>query len=116
MVNTPSISILYVVIASMLGAAGQFLFKSAADQLQGGIIAFLVNPRIILGLGCYLTVMALFVHAFQKGGSVTVLYPIYASTFIWAAIIAQVAYNQPIKPINIGGMVLLMIGMALMGK
>lgn len=115
MVKTPLVSILCVAIASILGAAGQFLFKSAADHVHAGIMAFLVNPRIILGMGCYLTVMALFVHAFKRGGSVTVLYPIYASTFIWAAIIAQVAYNQPIKPLHIGGMVLLVAGMALMG-
>ena len=60
--------------------------------------------------------MVLFVAAFRKGGALTVLYPIYASTFIWAALIALFAYGTPIKPINIGGMALLVAGMYLMGK
>ena len=46
----------------------------------------------------------------------TVLYPIYATTFIWAAFIAWMAYQTPIKPVNIMEMALLVVGMFLMGK
>ena len=60
--------------------------------------------------------MVLFVAAFKKGGALTVLYPVYASTFIWAALIARVAYATEIKPLNIVGMALLIGGMFLMGK
>jgi multidrug transporter EmrE-like cation transporter len=60
--------------------------------------------------------MLLFVAAFKKGGELNVLYPIYASTFIWGAIIAFIAFGLPIKPINIMGMVLLIAGMYFMGK
>ena len=45
----------------------------------------------------------------------TVLYPLYASTFIWAALIALLAYGTPIKGANIAGMALLILGMYLMG-
>ena len=51
-----------------------------------------------------------------RGGALSVLYPVYASTFIWAALIALVAYGTPIKPVNIAGMALLVLGMYLMGK
>jgi multidrug transporter EmrE-like cation transporter len=46
----------------------------------------------------------------------SVLYPVYASTFIWAALIALWAYGTPIKPVNVLGMVLLVGGMFCMGK
>ena len=46
----------------------------------------------------------------------TVLYPIYASTFIFAALIAWYAYATPIKPVNVLGMGLLVLGMYWMGK
>jgi hypothetical protein len=52
----------------------------------------------------------------QEGGSLTVLYPLYATTFIWAAIIALSAHGVPIKTINVVGMLLLIAGMYLMGK
>ncbi len=60
--------------------------------------------------------MVLFVAVFKRGGELSVLYPIYASTFIWAAIISLSAYGTPIKPVNLAGMVLLVAGMFLMGK
>ena len=60
--------------------------------------------------------MVLFVAAFKKGGSLTVLYPVYASTFIFAALLALAVYGTPVKPVNIAGMALLVAGMYLMGK
>jgi len=60
--------------------------------------------------------MVLFVAAFRKGGSLTVLYPIYASTFIWAAFIALLVYGTPIRPVNVAGMSLIVVGMYLMGR
>jgi len=60
--------------------------------------------------------MVLFVAAFKRGGALTTLYPVYASTFVFAAIIAWYAYGTPIKPVNIAGMALLAGGMYLLGR
>lgn len=114
--NTPVISILFFLMASVFGALGQYLYKSGADTATGGIIGYIGNPRILGGVVCYIGVMILFVMAFKKGGSLTVLYPIYASTFIWAALLALMVYGTPIKPVNIAGMILLIAGMYFMGK
>ena len=48
--------------------------------------------------------------------AVMAFYPVYASTFIFAAIIAFYAYAEPIKPVNIAGMLVLVLGMFLMGR
>lgn len=114
--TTPILSIIYFVIAAFLGALGQYLYKTGADGATGGIASYLLNVKLLSGVLCYLAVMILFVAAFKKGGSMTVLYPIYASTFIWGALFAMMAFGTPIKPINIGGMLLLIGGMYLMGK
>jgi hypothetical protein len=114
--KTPFISILFFLIASVLGALGQYLYKSGAANSGGSFLSYLTNIRLISGVLCYIAVMILFVAAFKKGGSLTVLYPVYASTFIWAAIIAQYAYGTPIKMVNILGMLILLLGMYLMGK
>ena len=60
--------------------------------------------------------MVLFVAAFKRGGALSVLYPVYATTFIWAALLGLVFYGTQIKPVNVGGMGLLVLGMYLMGK
>lgn len=114
--STPAISIIFFLIASLLGALGQYLYQSGAKAAGGSIASYLVNPRLLAGATCYIAVMVLFVAAFRKGGALTVLYPIYATTFIWAALLALVVYETPIKPVNVGGMGLLVLGMYLMGR
>ncbi len=114
--GTPAISILLFAIAALLGALGQLLYKTGAESSGGTVASYIANPRILGGVVCYVAVMVLFVAAFKRGGALTVLYPIYASTFIWAAVIAMMVYGTPIKPVNVGGMVLLVAGMYCMGK
>ena len=113
---TPLTSILLFAIAAVIGAVGQFLYKSGAEQTTAHWSSYLLNWRLLVGVVCYIGVMILFVAAFKRGGSLSVLYPVYASTFIWAAMIGLFAYGVPIKPINIAGMGLLIAGMYLMGK
>jgi multidrug transporter EmrE-like cation transporter len=109
------VSIALFAIAALLGAVGQFLYKSGAAQI-GGSPWSAFNLRLMGGAVCYIAVMILFVAAFKRGGELSVLYPIYASTFIWAAVISLAAYGTPIKPLNLAGMALLVAGMFLMGK
>jgi drug/metabolite transporter (DMT)-like permease len=114
--TTPVSSMLMFLIAAFVGALGQFLYKSGAEQTTRAWLSYVLNWRLLVGVLCYIGVMVLFIAAFKKGGSLSVLYPLYASTFIWAAIIGLLAYGVPIRPMNIAGMVLLVAGMYLMGK
>lgn len=114
--NTPLASVLMFLAASLLGALGQFLYKGGAEAADGGLASYVLNPRILSGVVCYTAVMVLFVAAFKRGGSLSVLYPVYASTFIFAALISSYAFGTPIKSINILGMALLVGGMYCMGR
>ena len=114
--KTPVASVLLFLLAAFLGALGQFLYKSGADRATGGIATFLLNGRILAGVVCYTAVMVLFVAAFKRGGSLSVLYPVYASTFIWGALIALLAYGTVIRPVHVLGMALLVGGMYFMGR
>lgn len=113
--RTPLISVIYFIFAAAAGAAGQYFNKSGADAAGSSILSYLFNARLWAGVACYIGVMVLFIAAFKKGGSPTVLYPTYASTFIMAAILGWIIYGIPIKPINMLGMALLVAGMYLMG-
>ena len=115
MTPTPRISIIYFLAAALLGAVGQFLYKSGAERAAGTVGSYLFNLRLLGGVVCYTAVMMLFVAAFKRGGSLTVLYPLYATTFIWAAGINWWVYDEPIQIVNVAGMVLLVGGMCLMG-
>ena len=112
--QTPLFSILCFVVASLFGAVGQFLYKSGADKATNTISSYLLNWRILAGIVSYIAVMVLFVAAFKRGGALTVLYPIYATTFIWAAVIAFFRHGSPIEPVHMLGMALLMVGIVCM--
>lgn len=113
---TPVSSLLMFLCAAGLGALGSYLYKSGADGVDGTLAGYLVNPRLLAGVLCYIAVMVLFVAAFRRGGALTVLYPTYASTFIFAALIARWTYGTPITGANAAGMLLLVAGMYLMGR
>jgi len=113
--QTPVASILMFVIAALFGALGQFLYKAGADRTTDSMSSYVLNPLLLGGVICYVAVMVLFVAAFKRGGAMSVLYPIYASTFIWGAVIAWFAFHEPIRPVNALGMVVLVGGMFLMG-
>ena len=114
--TTPVSSILMFLCAAALGAFGSFLYKSGADHAQPSVMGYIGNVRLLAGVCCYVAVMVLFVAAYRRGGALTVLYPTYASTFIFGALIGRWAYGTPITLVNMAGMLLLAAGMYLMGK
>ena len=73
--TTPITSILFMALAALLGALGQYLYKSGADAADGTLLSYAVNARIVGGVVCYVGVMVLFIAAFRLGGSLTMLYP-----------------------------------------
>jgi hypothetical protein len=117
--RTPWTSILLFLIASFLGAAGQFLYKAGTDHAlaaDGGPVAYLANSRILGGVVCYVLVMVCFVAAFRRGGEPTLLYPIYATTFLWASLLGLAVYQVPIRGVHVLGMILIIAGVSLMGR
>jgi uncharacterized membrane protein len=114
--RTPPLAIIFFVIAAFLGALGQFFYKTGTEKTESTLSSYIFNARLFGGVICYLAVMALFVAAFKRGGALTVLYPIYASTFIFAAIIAWFAYGTPIRVPHFAGFALLIAGMYLLGR
>lgn len=112
----PLASIVMFVCAALAGAIGSYLYKSGADEVDGTLVGYFTSLRLLAGVVCYVAVMLLFVAAYRRGGALTVLYPTYASTFIFGALIGRWAYGTPINLYNAAGMLLLIAGMYLMGR
>lgn len=114
--KTTPLAILYFLVASVLGAVGQFFYQAGADRTHGTVQSYLLNSRILLGACCYIAVMVLFVAAFRQKASPSALYPLYATTFIWAAVLDHFLYGRIISLANVAGMGLLVGGMYLLGR
>jgi hypothetical protein len=117
--RTPWASVGLFLLASFLGAAGQFLYKAGTDRAVAsgrGLLGYVANARILAGTASYVLVMICFVAAFRKGGAPSVLYPVYTTTFLWAALIGWGVDGVPIRPLHGVGMFLIVVGIGLMGR
>lgn len=113
---TPPVSIALFAVAAFLGALGQLLYRAGAAQADGSVAGYLLNARLWGGVACYVAVMVLFVAAYRRGGALTVLYPVYASTFAWAAVLVWMGGGAAVRPVHVAGMALLVGGMYLLGR
>jgi multidrug transporter EmrE-like cation transporter len=115
--STPLSSVLLYLVAALVGALGQYMYKLGAQELRlGDAASVATNWRLLVGVICYVTVMALFVAALRLGGQLTVLYPIYATTFIWGALIGVYLLGESLHPLNVLGILLMVAGVALVAR
>ncbi len=108
--------ILLFLIAAFLGALGQYLYKTGAESTSDRFLSWITNYRIILGVICYVSVMFLFFIAFRIGGPLTVLYPVYATTFIWSLLIGILLLGEKVTVYNFFGIGLIIVGVYLIAK
>lgn len=87
-------ALLYLV-AACVGAVGQYSYKLGG--LRIGQIPIYQNIPLILGIILFCIVMVLFVLSFKLGGRLSVVYPIYATTFIWGTLIGVIADKEPVS-------------------
>lgn len=99
-----------------MGAFGQYLYKLGAADTGPNPILWLINWKIILAIMLYIGVMACFVAAFKIGGQLTVLYPIYATTFVFGALIGVFLLHEPLTPWKIAGTILIIAGAAIIAR
>ena len=111
---TSTLSVFLMLLASVCGALGSFLYKMAIQRAGGSVSLLLADYRLWCGILSYLLVMVFFISSL-RGGALSVLYPVYATTFIVSAVICLVVYGTPITLTNLAGMGFLVSGMYLMG-
>lgn len=105
------IPILLNLLAAILGALGQWLYKMGG--LKWNEIPVYKNWYLLSGMILFCLVMVLFVVAFKLGGRLSVVYPVYATTFIWGTILALYIDKEPWAWGQILGIFLVIAGVAM---
>lgn len=108
--------IVLFLIAAFLGALGQYFYKTGAEVGSTSILSWILNYRLILGLVCYVSIMFIFVYAFRIGGALTVLYPVYATTFVWALLIGVLFLGESVTVYKIAGIGCIIFGIYLITR
>jgi drug/metabolite transporter (DMT)-like permease len=102
--------IICYLIAGIIGALGQYLYKLGGNLL--GTIPIYKNWQLFGGAALFCLVMVLFVAGFKMGGRLGVIYPIYATTFIWGLLIAVLWDHEPWNAIQVFGIGLIVVGVS----
>ncbi len=107
--SSQKIPILYNIIAALLGAFGQYAYKKGAQKI--GIEPLLSNYNLLLGILLFCGVMVFFVLGYKMGGKISVVYPFYATTFIWGTLIGIYLEKEPFQWSLLGGAGLILLGL-----
>ncbi|MDK0616305.1 EamA family transporter [Clostridium perfringens] len=95
-------------VMTLLGALGGYLFKKGSDNLSG-IVSFILNWRIYLGVFFYVSA-ALLNIVVLKFLPYSIVLPLTAMTYIWTMIISKIALGEKITGNKIIGTFLIIIG------
>ncbi len=98
-----------VIAMTALTSAAQLLYKA-------GIAYFpqYIDWRIILGLFIYGIGAIMFLFAF-KGGEVTVLYPIVATSYVWVGIFSWILFGESLNTLKFAGILTIVLGITVLG-
>lgn len=95
-------------VAAFVGAIGQYAYKVGGNQLTK--VPLYLNIPLIAGIVLFCLVMILFVFSFKLGGRLSVVYPIYATTFIWGTLIGVYVDKEPVTPYQVLCIILVVLG------
>jgi multidrug transporter EmrE-like cation transporter len=97
--------------AILFGVAGQIALKSGA-LASPSLIAQFFNPLTILGLAVYALAAVCYIVALKKI-PVSVAFPSVAASYAVVAVIAHLAWNEPLGWPQLGGLLLIGGGIVL---
>jgi drug/metabolite transporter (DMT)-like permease len=110
-VVSQAIPILIIMFAAIAGAMAQYFFKLGSLKLFE--VMLWKNAPLIMGLVCFWIVLLLIMWSFRMGGKMMVVYPAYGTTYIWGLLIAKFIDHEPINPVQVAGIFVIIIGIGL---
>jgi len=82
-----------MVLCTAFTSVAQVFYKLGASRLEFDIISLITNLPLITGMILYVLGAFIMIIAF-KGGEVSVLYPIVATSYIWVSLMSLYFFNE----------------------
>jgi len=79
------------------------------------LLTTLMSPYIIFGIGCYVVSMLIFFYLISNY-SLSIVIPLTAMTYIFNMFLAFVVFKESLDSYKIFGMVIILIGIAILSK
>src|SRR3989344_577741 len=102
-----------VLFASFLGGHGAIFLKKSSAAFSISFSGIVKNKFLIAGLFLYGISVAFFVPAL-KGGEVSILYPMVASSYIWTSLLSMKFLNEKMNKQKWASILLIIVGIVLL--
>jgi multidrug transporter EmrE-like cation transporter len=114
MTVTPVSSMLWVLLASIIGSFGSVLLKSGSERLRHGLKHLFFNERLIAGIVLFLLSSYFFVLGVRKG-ELSVLYPMVSLGYIWTLLWSRIFFGEPFTRAKLAGLCMIVVGVFFIG-
>jgi multidrug transporter EmrE-like cation transporter len=78
-------------------------------------LAMLLTPALFAGYAMYGVSTVLLVLALRHG-QLSLLYPVFAMTYVWVAILSVVIFHESMNPYKLAGILTIVGGIAVLGR
>ena len=82
-----------VFFTTLLTSTAQIFWKSGIEKLEFNLLSIITNANILIGILLYIIGGILLIISF-RGGEVSVLYPIIATSYVWVSILSIYFLNE----------------------
>ena len=103
-----------VLFCTLLTSTAQIFYKFGAAKLRFNIMSIITNYELIMGLVLYAIGGILLILSF-RGGEVSVLYPIIATSYIWVSFLSIYFLNELMNLFKWLGVFTIVAGIVLIG-
>lgn len=102
-------------LCALLGSSGQLLFKLGSESVVLSLGSWITNLEVMGGMALYGVSAILFIVAL-KHGSLSVLYPVIATSYVWVAVVSNRVLGEPMSLLKWGGIALILLGITLIAR
>ena len=103
-----------ILAATSLTSTAQLFYKFGAEKLSFDILSLITNLELIAGMVLYAIGGILLILSF-RGGEVSVLYPIFATSYIWVSLLSIYFLDEVMNFFKWTGIFIIIAGIVLIG-
>jgi len=103
-----------ILFSTLLTSTAQLFYKFAADKLSFDILSLITNYELIIGMMLYAVGGILLILSF-RGGEVSVLYPLFATSYIWVSFLSIYFLGETMNLYKWIGITTIVSGIVLIG-
>ena len=107
-------AIILILFTTLFTSSAQISLKLGINSLKPGFLGLISNHYLIQGFFLYAVAGVLAIIAFRKG-QVSVLYPIFATSYVWVSLLSAYFFKEDLSVLKLLGISIIIAGISMVG-